>query len=65
MTATVLLAREGHKSNVHIGVTKGDGRLLKAHAWVECDGEVLVGGEEARLFKPLTSTRNTAEEEKA
>jgi Transglutaminase-like superfamily len=37
-----LLSRNGHESELHIGVTKQDGAFV-AHAWVECEGEVLDG----------------------
>jgi hypothetical protein len=37
-----LLAREGHASELHIGVTKRD-QALAAHAWVVCEGRTLIG----------------------
>lgn len=37
-----LLSREGHASELHIGVAKRDGALA-AHAWVVCEGRTLIG----------------------
>jgi hypothetical protein len=43
LAAHRLLATHGHASDLRIGVAKPDGAGLAAHAWVECDGTVLVG----------------------
>ena len=48
-----LLARYGHTSTLRIGVAKGDARELEAHAWLEREGSVLIGGAEAARFTPL------------
>jgi hypothetical protein len=37
-----LLSREGHASELHIGVAKRD-QVLAAHAWVVCEGRTLIG----------------------
>jgi len=43
-----LLLRRGEDSaQLHIGVTKGEDEHLQAHAWVERDGRVLIGGADA------------------
>jgi hypothetical protein len=39
----VLLNRAGQKAHLRIGVVKGDGGQLQAHAWVESDGRILIG----------------------
>lgn len=44
LAAHSLLRRAGHVSQLRLGVIKRDGELL-AHAWVECEGLVIVGGE--------------------
>lgn len=49
----VLLAREGHRSDLQIGVAKADGRL-EAHAWVENEGRILIG-EHGSRFTPLAA----------
>jgi hypothetical protein len=46
MAAQILLARRGQISTLSIGVTKGDGGELKAHAWVESKGRVIIGRRE-------------------
>ena len=58
MAAAVLLSRAGHKSTVSIGIAKSSNVGLEAHAWVECDGEIIVGGEEAGKFTPLGRSRS-------
>jgi hypothetical protein len=47
IVADVLLRRSGFDSQLRIGVARGDRGALKAHAWVESDGEVVIGGEES------------------
>ncbi len=54
LAAQVLLIRLGHPSQLHIGVAKGERGQFKAHAWVESEGKVLVGGSEFEDFTPLT-----------
>jgi hypothetical protein len=39
-----LLIRYGWGSKLHIGVAKEKGMPPEGHAWVECDGEAIVGG---------------------
>ncbi|MBI4613045.1 MAG: lasso peptide biosynthesis B2 protein, partial [Planctomycetes bacterium] len=43
LAAQVLLAREGHRARLEIGVARGEGESLAAHAWVECGGQILLG----------------------
>jgi hypothetical protein len=43
-TAQILLGRNGHAGEVHIGVALDDKQGFRAHAWVESEGKVLVGG---------------------
>lgn len=43
----VLLARKGIASKLKIGVRPGESGGVDAHAWVERDGRVLIGGEHA------------------
>lgn len=43
MAAQVLLRRNGYTSTLRIGVARGGRGDLEAHAWVECDGRVVVG----------------------
>ena len=39
-----LLGRRGYSTVLRIGVAKKDGSALEAHAWLEHEGEVLLGG---------------------
>ncbi|SRR5579883_1346873 len=43
LTAQVLMNRQGHTSELRIGVAKGEGGKLEAHAWVEYQGRVAIG----------------------
>ena len=46
LAAQVLLGRHGHEAQVHIGVARDAQRGLRAHAWVESQGRILVGATE-------------------
>ena len=43
----LLLRRRDDAAELHIGVTKGEDGTLQAHAWVERNGRVLIGGTNA------------------
>ncbi len=51
LAARRLCARAGHSTVLHVGVSRAAG--FAAHAWLDCDGRVLVGGEEAREYAKL------------
>ena len=45
LTAQVLLAQRGFPAQLHIGVAKqGEDKPLEAHAWVESEGRIVIGG---------------------
>jgi Transglutaminase-like superfamily len=44
LTARVLLNWYGYASELRIGVAKGEQGELEAHAWVEYQGKVIIGG---------------------
>lgn len=48
-----LLLRHGHPARIRIGVAKAPGGQLKAHAWVECAGAIVIGGRGVAHFSPL------------
>jgi hypothetical protein len=53
LAAKYQLERCGLNTQLHFGVAKKeDGRLL-AHAWLQCDGEAVIGGEIAPRFVPV------------
>ena len=55
LATQVLLGRRGHPACLRIGVEKGEEGQLQAHAWVESDGMVVIGGLEPELerYTPL------------
>lgn len=55
LAAQVLLTRRGYSSLLHIGVVKDENGELLAHAWVECQNEIVVGGYELERYTLLTS----------
>jgi hypothetical protein len=44
LTTQVLLNRYGYSSELQIGVAKSEQGELEAHAWVEYQGKVIIGG---------------------
>jgi hypothetical protein len=44
LAAQALLARRGYASQLRLGASGGPGRRFEAHAWIERNGQVLVGG---------------------
>jgi hypothetical protein len=53
LAAHVLLARRGYVSNLRIGVTRDDKGDFTAHAWLEQEGEILIGGDWSAGFTPM------------
>lgn len=54
LATQVLLSRAGYSSTVQIGVATDGTQGFEAHAWVECDGEIVIGGGGSRArFRPL------------
>lgn len=55
LAAQWLLTRSGHRSDIRVGVELKTSGRLAAHAWLICNGEVVLGGSEERLarFHPL------------
>src|SRR5262245_55511208 len=53
LAVQALLARRGHASQLRLGVTGGGGRAFEAHAWLERDGRVLIGGPVEAHYVPL------------
>lgn len=48
-----LLSRMGYRSTLHIGVLLREDTSLSAHAWVEYNGDILIGGRDHQQFTPL------------
>ena len=53
LVAEILLKRHGFPVELKIGVARAAGRGFQAHAWVENQGEILVGRAEAPRYKVL------------
>lgn len=53
LATQVLLARSGWESRLKIGVTKDEHEAFCAHAWVEMEGRVIIGGGELERYARL------------
>lgn len=53
ITTQFLLQQAGHQACLHIGVTEVEKGGLKAHAWVESHGKVLIGGIDLNQYTHL------------
>lgn len=56
LAAQLLLGRRGQPADLRIGVARGAGGEFKAHAWIESEGRVVLGGgREFSSFTPMPS----------
>jgi hypothetical protein len=56
LAVRMLLQQQGYPARLHIGVAKGEGGQLEAHAWVESEGRVVVGNsQDLSRYTPLPS----------
>jgi hypothetical protein len=55
-----LLARNGHDSELRIGVKKSNDNF-GAHAWLVHDGEILIGGSMPDHYEPLVALKSRNE----
>lgn len=63
LAAQFLLTRQGHPADLRIGVAKNSAGQLEAHAWVESDGQIVIGGVESpRRFTAFPSLSNRHKE---
>jgi len=60
LTAQALLARRGHPTILHIGVLTTAREEFQAHAWLESEGEVVIGSHELERYTPLASFEREA-----
>lgn len=49
-----LLRRHGYSADMRIGVALDAARNLQAHAWVESEGKLVIGGTGLEQYTPLT-----------
>ena len=60
MAAQVMLARRGISNELRIGVAKTEEGKLEAHAWVESDGNVVIGGlPDLARYTPLAASQGS------
>jgi len=57
LTVQALLARSGYPSRLHVGVIRGKQGEVEGHSWVECEGQILIGGTASEIgqFTPLAA----------
>lgn len=60
LTAEAMLRRRGYPAHVTIGVEPPEGAGLKAHAWVESHGSILLGAPPHDRFAPLETFESHA-----
>lgn len=53
LTAWMMLRRHGHPAQLRIGIARADGNSFAGHAWVESDGEIVLGGENGLRYTPM------------
>ncbi|MDQ3508123.1 MAG: lasso peptide biosynthesis B2 protein [Actinomycetota bacterium] len=53
--ARILLGRRGVPTRLHIGAVKEEGGRFLAHAWLESNGQIVIGGHELERYTPLVS----------
>ena len=49
----ILLGRRGQASELRLGVSRGDAPGLQAHAWLESEGQVVIGAAERDRYTAL------------
>lgn len=57
LAGRVLLALHGYPSELRVGVARDPGGTVRAHAWVECEGRIVIGGPSAATFWPFPDLR--------
>lgn len=55
LVGSILCRRSGLPAEVRIGVGQDAKKNFEAHAWMESDGRVLIGGEESDRFTALAT----------
>ena len=57
LAAQTLLVRQGYPALLHIGAAKGEEGQLQAHAWVESEGRIVIGGHNLERYAPLVALK--------
>jgi hypothetical protein len=53
LAAQVLMARRGHPAHLRVGFANGEEGRLQGHAWLESQGQIVVGGGDLSRFARL------------
>jgi hypothetical protein len=53
LAGQVFLERHGLPTRLHIGVIRGGGQAMRAHAWLDTQGMTVIGGALSRQWTPL------------
>jgi hypothetical protein len=56
LAGEILLGRFGYQSELRFGANRGGGAGLAAHAWLECEGKIILGELEQPDYAPFRST---------
>ena len=62
LTLRTVLSRRGYPARICYGVREVEGAPFMAHAWVEHDGAVLIGGGNLDRFRQLLTPSEVASE---
>lgn len=62
LAAQILLSRRGYASRLRIGVAHAPGDGLRAHAWLESDGIIVLGGAPVEAYTPLNAAARDGED---
>jgi hypothetical protein len=60
LAAQILLARDGYPADLHLGVARA-GAHFEAHAWVECNGRVVIGNVDVGRYTPVITSATRSE----
>lgn len=52
LAAQSMLARRGYVSQLRLGAAREEGKF-KAHAWVECEGQIVIGAAGVSQYTPF------------
>lgn len=55
LLGVIRLGRKGYPACLRIGVSRGEGGRLQAHAWVESQGKIVVGSGARSHYTPLAA----------
>lgn len=61
LSAQILLLRRGYPAEVRYGAVKESTADFIAHAWLESDGRIVIGGENLNRYATLTPRGNPPE----